>query len=75
MSATAKAEAARVKAGLKASAALDKACSSLNTFTRACLDCGESLKGADDSRTLLVEKMSEYSHFLADRYEQKGDAQ
>lgn len=52
------------KTALKLAQVLEKACDSMNDYTRACRDAGLPFKGADDGRVLLLEDMSEFYVFL-----------
>lgn len=64
-----RATAAKHKAGAKTAIALDKACTALRDYMRKCVADAEPLKGADDSRQILVENMSEYASFLHGRHD------
>lgn len=62
------------KAGLKAAKALEKACTAMNVYLRACSDADIPLKGADDGRLLLIGSMSEFSSYLFGQSETGGGA-
>lgn len=53
------------KTALKLVKKLDEASTAMNEFIRACRDAGYSeIRGVDDSRLLLIERMQEYGFYL-----------
>lgn len=66
-----KAEKQREKAGRDAAKKLDAACDALHAFMRACNACDDAsaVRGADDSRILLIRSMAEYGRYLEGRFD------
>jgi hypothetical protein len=53
-------------AAIKCARKLDEACTAMNEFMRASFAAGcPDVRGAADSRRLLIESMSEYSTYLS----------
>jgi hypothetical protein len=79
MKTTAQLHAARRKAALDCAKKLEAATTALNKFTRSCNDCNDESasitrqgKGIDGRET-LASQMSEYSVYLAGRYERETE--
>lgn len=71
---TPKQEAQVKKTGLKLAQSLEKSCDAMNDYLRACREAGLPYKGADDGRTLLMERMTEFSCYLDSVYNKEGGA-
>ena len=58
------------RTALALSKKLEAATDAMADFSMACFDCNEPIRGADDTRVTLPQRMREYSGYLRSVYEQ-----